>query len=121
MTGLITVEATELLVWGALVHVLVDWLLQNEWMAKHKHSWRHPAGYLHSLLHGAALLLVFPAVAAAGLAVAHFVIDTRRPLDWWSRVISQTKEGAVGFGVHVWRDQTLHIATIAAAALIVGA
>jgi hypothetical protein len=92
-------EATQLLVWGSVIHLVVDWLFQNEWMALNKAKLRHPSGYLHSVLHGAALLLVFPPVAAAGLAVAHFAIDTRRPLGWWSRVVSQTKTGPMAVSV----------------------
>lgn len=30
------VHATTLLVWGIVVHLVVDWLLQNDWMARHK-------------------------------------------------------------------------------------
>jgi hypothetical protein len=110
-------SATELLVWGAVVHLVVDWLLQNEWIAQHKCELRHPAGYLHAGAHGLALLLVFPPLGALTLAAAHFLIDTRRPLQWWSRVVSQTQTGAIATAVHIWRDQTLHVAAIAAAAL----
>jgi hypothetical protein len=113
------VTVTELLVWGVVVHLVVDWLTQSSWTAEHKTNLRHPAGYLHAALHGVALLLVFPPLAAAALAVAHLVIDTRVPLDWWARVVSRPAEGPMAATVHVWRDQTLHIATIAAAALIV--
>ena len=112
--------ATELLVWGTVVHLVVDWLLQNEWIAEHKCDLRHPAGYIHASAHAAALLLVFPPLAALALGVAHFVIDTRRPLQLWSRVMSQTEEGPIAAPVHIWRDQTLHIAAVAVAALIVG-
>ncbi len=113
--------ATELLVWGALIHLIVDWLLQNEWMAEHKPDVGHPAGYIHAGAHAAALLLVFPPLAALGLGVAHFAIDTRRPLRFWERLVSQTQEGPVAVAVHIWRDQTLHLAAIGAAALIVAA
>lgn len=114
-------SATELLVWGAIVHLVVDWLLQNEWLADHKASLRHPAAYVHSGLHALALLLVFPPLAAVALGVAHLIIDTRRPLEWWGRVLGQTVEGDVAVPLAIWRDQVLHLATIAAAALIVSA
>lgn len=113
-------SATELLVWGAFVHLVVDWLFQNEWIAEHKTSLRHPAGYVHAAAHGVALLLVFPPAAAGALAVAHLLIDTRRPLTWWARVMSQTTTGPIAAPIHVWRDQTLHIATIGLAAGLVG-
>lgn len=111
--------ATEFLVWGAVIHLVVDWLLQNEWIATNKESLKHPAGYVHAVAHAVALAAIFPVAAAAALGVAHLLIDTRRPLRWWAKRISQTTDGAVGLVVSIWRDQTLHIATIAGAALIV--
>jgi hypothetical protein len=113
------VDATDLLVWGALVHLVVDWLFQNEWIARHKADLAHPAGYLHAAAHGVALVLVFPPLAALALAAAHLIIDTRAPLRWWARVMSQPPDGEVAFTVHVFRDQALHLAVIGAAALIV--
>jgi hypothetical protein len=110
--------ATELLVWGAIVHLAVDWLLQNNWIAVHKSSLRHPAAYVHAGSHGAALLLVFAPPAAIAVGVAHLLIDTRRPLRWWARLVSQPAEGPVAVSVHIWRDQTLHLLTIALAALL---
>jgi hypothetical protein len=115
-------SATELLVWGAILHLFVDWLLQNEWMADHKLDLRHPAGYVHASLHLIALAIIFPLGAALALAVAHLLIDTRRPLGWWSQVCSQPQDlGPIAISVHIWRDQTLHLTTIAIAALIVAA
>ena len=114
-------SATELLVWGSAVHLTVDWLLQNEWMAENKMDLRHPAAYVHSGLHALALLLVFPPLAAAALGVVHLLIDTRKPLEWWAMVMHQTVEGPIALPLMIWRDQALHIATIACAALIVSA
>jgi hypothetical protein len=65
------------------------------------------------------MLLVFPAPAAAALGVAHLVIDTRVPLRAWARLVSAPDEGALSIDVHIWRDQTAHIASVALAALIV--
>jgi hypothetical protein len=90
-------------------------------MAEHKPDIGHPAGYIHARTHALALLLVFPPLAALALGVAHFVIDTRRPLQLWARLVSQTEEGPVAVAVHIWRDQTLHLAAIGAAALTVAA
>ena len=112
--------ATELLVWGGVIHLTVDWLLQNEWMARHKTNLRHPAGYVHAGLHGVAMLAIFPPLAALALGVAHLLIDTRKPLEWWGRIVTQTTSGPLALDVHLWRDQTLHLVTIAVAALIVG-
>lgn len=111
--------ATELVVWGTVLHLVVDWMLQNEWIAEHKPDLRHPAGYVHAAAHAAALAIVFPPLAAVGLGVVHLAIDTRRPLAWWARTISQTTTGTIAAPIRIWRDQTLHIASIAAVALIV--
>lgn len=113
-------SAAELLVWGVVIHLIVDWLGQNEWIALNKTSLRHPAGYLHAGMHALALWIVFPLGAAAALGAAHLLIDTRRPLALWARVMSQPSEGPEAFTIHVWRDQTLHVAVIAATALVVG-
>jgi hypothetical protein len=113
-------SAVELLVWGAVIHLVVDWLLQNEWMAENKKSLRHPAAYVHAGLHGAGLAIVFPPLAALALAVLHMLIDTRKPLEWWARVFGQTADGSLTVQLFIWRDQALHIGTIAIVALIVG-
>jgi hypothetical protein len=111
-------SATELLVWGVVIHLIVDWLGQNQWIALHKTSLRHPAGYIHAAVHALALWIVFPIGAAAALGLAHLLIDTRRPLELWGRVMSQPSDGPEAFTIHVWRDQTLHVAVIAATALL---
>lgn len=103
--------------WGAAVHLAVDWLTQNEWIAAHKHRLVHPAGYLHAGGHAAAQALVFPPEYAAALGAAHLVIDTRRPLRLWKKVVSQPEEGPTAIPVGIWRDQTAHLVSIALAAL----
>lgn len=112
-------KATDLLIWGIVVHLLVDWLGQNEWIAVNKakrrkrERWpdfvlsvseprrqpyrtfpsrwwdRHPAAYVHAGMHGAAQLLVFPWWAALVIGVTHLLIDTRVPVAWWSKLIRQ--------------------------------
>jgi hypothetical protein len=113
------VTAAELVIWGVVVHLVVDWLFKNRWIAENKSSLTHPSGYVHAGLHTAAMLLVFPAAAAAALGVAHLLIDTRVPLRAWARVVSVPEDGPLAIDVHIWRDQTAHIACIALAALIV--
>ena len=117
MLGSLTAE--EYLLWGLVIHLVVDWLFQNEWIALNKTSLRHPAGYVHAGMHGVALLLVFPPLGALALAIVHLLIDTRRPLQWWAKMMSQTPTGPEAFTIHIWRDQALHIGTLALVALIV--
>jgi hypothetical protein len=113
------VTAAELVTWGVVLHLVVDWLFQNRWIAENKSSLTHPSGYVHAGLHTAAMLLIFPVAAAVALGVVHLLVDTRVPLRAWSRVVSVPEEGPLAIDVHIWRDQTAHIAAIAVAALIV--
>jgi hypothetical protein len=101
---------------------------------------RHPAAYVHAGIHGLLLALVFGWVAAP-LALAHLLIDTRWPVAKWSKLVGQTQPQGnvvnvgylddehdeilrvvlydIGTEVRFWTDQVFHIATIAAAALLV--
>jgi hypothetical protein len=165
-------DATDLLIWGIVVHLVIDWLGQNEWIAVNKakrrieggnqallrwlrnkpiliyntHWWdRHPAAYVHAGMHGAAQLLVFPWPAALAIGITHFLIDTRIPVEWWSKLIRQTQPPAphlrsalyeadddthaptfkggpvfeIGTDVRIWADQVWHIGVVALVALVV--
>jgi hypothetical protein len=140
-------DVTGLLVWGAVAHLVADWLLQNEWMAVNKmkrlRRWdimreqmggtplelpsrwwaRHPAAYVHAGIHGLLLAPVF-GWAAVPLAAAHFLIDLRTPVAWWSRLIRQTQPNFnrfdIGNDVRIWNDQVWHLACLAIAAVVVG-
>jgi hypothetical protein len=108
-------DATGLMVWGLVAHLIADWIFQNDWMAVNKvkrwpilrdrpvnamgerverywEFWwlRHPAAFVHAGIHGIALALVFSWVAAP-LALAHLIIDTRAPVAWLSKLIRQTQ------------------------------
>lgn len=111
--------ATQLLVWGIVMHLVIDWLLQNDWQARNKPNLLHPAAYVHSGIHLVGLLFIFPWHAALVIAITHLLIDTRKPLAWWRRFFRQTQEGDVALHVAVWGDQVAHIAIIAIAALAV--
>lgn len=140
-------DATGLVIWGLVVHLVADWPLQNDWMANNKagrrrrHNpttmtgergtsydvwWdRHPAAYVHSGIHGLLLAFVF-GWAAIPLALAHLIIDTRWPVAKWSNLVRQTQTiyatplVDVGLEVRFWTDQVFHIICIAIAALIIG-
>jgi hypothetical protein len=132
---------SDLLVWGIVLHLVADWPLQNDWMAANKTNLRSLAGYVHAGIHGLLLALIF-GWAAILLAVVHLLIDTRKPVVWWStKVIKQTqpREGYVyaeahgdrdrrrmlfpvydvGTEVRFWTDQVFHIICVAVAALLV--
>jgi hypothetical protein len=112
---------TDLLVWGAAVHMAVDWLTQNEWIAENKHRVGHPSGYLHATSHAAGQALVFPPPYAAALGVLHMIVDTREPMKLWGKIVSQPDDGATAVSVQIWRDQVAHVGFIAFAAMIADA
>ena len=116
----IGLHATSLLLWGIILHLFCDWILQSDWQARYKSSLKHPAAYVHSGIHLLGLLLIFPGWAALAIALLHLLIDTRIPLTWWRRVYRQTREGGVALHVALWGDQVLHITVLALFALVVG-
>jgi hypothetical protein len=115
----IETETLSYVLWAAIafgcvvIHLFVDWFLQNDWMAINKVNPRHPAGYVHAASHGVGLLLLLPIWAAVLIAIIHFLIDLRSPLTWWKKVFRQTREGDIALHVGVWTDQVAHIAVIA--------
>lgn len=126
---------SELIVYGVVVHLVCDWLLQNAWMSDNKASLNHPAAWVHSGIHFVWLLLVFPPLIALVIALTHILIDTRRPLKWWRAVFGQTVlptkvheplnaddvlKIAIASQVAIWGDQVCHIAVIALTALLMG-
>lgn len=110
-------QATDLLVWGIIVHLIADWLFQTEWMATHKMDLRHPAAWVHSGIHTLGLCLVFVWPLAVLIGGTHLLIDTRKPLLWWMKVIKQIPSDAHFPIVEIALDQVMHITVLAAAAL----
>ncbi len=111
-------EATDLLLWGIIVHLVADWLLQNNWMALHKSSLHHAAAWVHSGIHTAGLCLLFSWPIALLIGVTHLLIDTRRPLLWWMRVIKQVPQDERLPIVEIWLDQVMHITVLALVVLV---
>ena len=131
-------SASDMLIWGVVLHFIADWPLQNDWMSKNKVRVFHPAGYCHALIHAFCLSFVF-GWAAFALAFAHLLIDFRKPVQWWSRLIRQTQPKNrvyyqrlqswqtaeeihiydIGLEVRIWTDQVFHIACVAVAALLI--
>lgn len=105
--------ATELLVWALVAHLVADWMFQTEWMAIHKTNLRHPAGWTHAGIHILFSWLVFPWYLALLVGITHLLIDTRRPLLWWMKVIKQMQNGPQRMVVEIWLDQVFHITVLA--------
>lgn len=132
-------SVSDLLLWGIVLHLVADWVFQNDWMATNKTNLLHPAGYVHATIHGLLLALIF-GWAAIPLAIVHLLIDTRKPVQWWSKIFRQTQSASrylnfpadrkrsdmvyfplwdAGIEVSIWTDQVFHIITIAVAALLI--
>jgi hypothetical protein len=86
-------DATGLMAWGLVAHLIADWPLQNDWMARWKVVPQHPAAIVHAGIHAILLAVVF-GWPAAFLALAHMAIDTRAPVVWWSKLVRQTQPTA---------------------------
>ena len=126
-----SLSATDIAVWGIILHLIADWPLQNDWMANNKMKrriraprrgngmitpprmyqpstpwWdRHPAAYVHAGIHGILLSVIFGWVAFP-LAVIHLIIDTRAPLVWWGKTIRQTQPGNLMIDEAFTNDET---------------
>jgi hypothetical protein len=96
-----------------VLHLVGDWLLQNDWMARNKDKLRHPASWVHGGIHTVLLGLVFGWCGGLVLGLIHMLVDTRIPQRWWSRTFGQTQTGEMGLHVLIWGDQVIHISTIA--------
>jgi hypothetical protein len=96
-------SASDLLVWGIVAHLIADWPLQSDWMAKGKAlPWRWsisglaPA-FVHAGIHAVALGLVFGYWPGMVLGLTHLLVDTRVPVAWFSKVMRQTPPGPPAF------------------------
>lgn len=99
---------------GLVAHLVADWVLQTDWMARNKLRLRHPAAWTHASIHAVCLSLALGWQAGLILAIVHMLIDTRVPVDWWMRVVKKCKQVPETAFVGIWLDQTLHIICIAA-------
>lgn len=98
---------------GFTAHLVADWLLQNDWMARYKTDLCHPAAWVHSGIQTLFLAIALGWRAGLVLGTIHLLVDTRIPLQWWRRTFRQTEEGPAALHVAIWGDQVVHIATIA--------
>jgi hypothetical protein len=99
---------------GLVAHLIADWILQNDWMARNKMSLRHPAAWVHAGIHAVCLGLALGWLGGVVLGIVHLLIDTRVPVAWWICIFKKCA-GAPEFGtIVIWLDQTVHIVCIAA-------
>lgn len=99
---------------GVVAHLVADWVLQNDWMARNKSNLKHPAAWTHAAIHAVLLGLALGWQAGLVLGALHIFMDTRKPLNCWRRVFKQTTEGPAALATAMWADQVVHITAIAA-------
>lgn len=110
-------HATTLLLYGIVIHLFCDWILQNRLMSENKSNLLHPAAFTHAYIHFVGMSFLFPWYAALLIAITHLLIDTRVPLAWWRGFFGQTQDDT---HVQIWSDQVLHITILAIVALVIG-
>ncbi|MEX1247112.1 MAG: hypothetical protein WEA61_01400 [Anaerolineales bacterium] len=108
----------ELFIAGLIVHLVVDWFLQADWVSANKSSLRHPAAWVHSGLYVLGNLLVFSPLIAVLLGLSHMLLDTRVPLRWWRRLLQQDPQGEDGRLFRMLQDQAAHTLIIGLAAFV---
>jgi hypothetical protein len=99
---------------GLIAHLIADWVLQNDWMARNKMSLRHPAAWVHAGIHGVCLGLALGWLGGVVLGFAHLLIDTRVPVAWWIQHFKRSQQAPEATTIAIWLDQTFHIVCIAA-------
>ena len=63
-------------------------------MATNKSNPKHIAGYVHALIHGLGMLLIFPPAIAGLIALTHWLVDLRSPMALWRDLFKQTREAS---------------------------
>ncbi|MDQ3249865.1 MAG: DUF3307 domain-containing protein [Chloroflexota bacterium] len=108
--------------WLLVAHLVGDWMLQNDWMARCKQQTLiNRAIAMHCLLYTIAILLslwlatqhesVTPPFVRFALIIfgSHWLIDAANLADYWRRLFRQSDQRFVAVMV----DQTLHVIVLA--------
>lgn len=98
---------------GLVAHLVGDWILQNDWMARNKRSLRHPAPWTHAAIQALCLGVALGWQGGLVLGFIHLLIDTRVPVDSWIRFFKKCGRAPEVGSIAIWLDQTLHIVCIA--------
>ena len=98
---------------GLVAHLVADWMLQNDWMARNKTNLRHPAAWSHAAIQALCLGLALGWMGGLVLGFVHLLVDTRVPVDFWMRQFKRCGQAPDAGEIALWLDQTLHIVCIA--------
>lgn len=104
-----------------IAHLVADWLLQTNWMAKNKYSMRHPAAWVHATIYGVCLGLALNWEAGIVLGLLHVLVDTGIPLKWWITHFKNSARAPEALHIAIWADQVIHIGAIATWIAFMGA
>jgi hypothetical protein len=109
--------------WLLVGHLVADWMLQNDWMARNKQSrWFSPAILVHCTVYTLILVISLwfaeppdadlPRYLSFALLIflSHWLIDAGRLAAHWVRLLRQTPLHFVQMMV----DQTMHILVLVA-------
>jgi hypothetical protein len=99
---------------GLVAHLVGDWLLQNDWMARNKSNLSHPAAWVHASIQGILLGVGLGWQGGVALGALHLIIDTGRPVNWWIRIFKKCESSPQIDLIRIGTDQVFHIAAIAA-------
>lgn len=102
-----------------LLHLLGDYVLQNDWIAANKTK-SFKAAFIHVAIYSVPFLILTPSVFWLILAVSHFFIDRYRLATYWIKLInwnwSSTNFGfdeSKPFALSIWLliivDNTFHL------------
>ncbi len=105
---------------AVMLHLIADWLLQNEWMAIKKVRLSHPAAWVHGGIHAILLGCVLGWVGGVVLGLVHMLVDTRVPIGWWIRVFKKCEASPDLPILLIGCDQVIHIGCIAAWIVLAG-
>jgi len=108
----------ELFIKGLIVHLVVDFFLQSDWISDNKTNILHPAAWVHGVLNTLGNLLVFTAPIAIGLGISHILLDTRYPLRWWRQLFRQNPQGEDARTFYLLQDQAAHIILLGVVVLL---
>ncbi|BAM01165.1 hypothetical protein CLDAP_31250 [Caldilinea aerophila DSM 14535 = NBRC 104270] len=110
--------AMTLFTWLLIGHLIGDWMLQNDWMARYKRGrWWSLECITHCLIYSLSVLLAawwggqealtFSQLLSSFFLVfvSHWLIDGFNLSGWWGRVINQTQTDFVRIMV----DQSMHL------------